>query len=318
WMEKYGDVDCNGFLEYIPHESGLINQGWKDSFDSIFHRNGTMAKGPIALCEVQGYQYAALREAALMAKVLGRNGESEHLSRRADILKKGFNETFWDADLGTYVLALDGKKNPCRVVSSNAGHALLTGIADNDKAAIVAETLTSDAMFSGWGIRTIGSDELLYNPMSYHNGSVWPHDNALIAAGLAAYGLREQFRKVFSGIFDASLFMEFQRLPELFCGFHRRKGASPTLFPTACVPQTWAAGAIPLLLQASLGLRFEADRNTVIFHQPMLPEFLSHVSLKNLVVSGKKRLDLTFHRYGDDVTIEIHKKDTDVQVLVMK
>ena len=195
---------------------------------------------------------------------------------------------------------------------------LFTGIAGPDNAMRVAETLTSEAMFSGWGIRTVSKREPLYNPMSYHNGSVWPHDNAIIAWGLSCCGLKEHFLKVFSGIFNASLFMEFQRLPELFCGFRRRKGASPTLYPVACTPQTWASGSLLLMLQASLGLDFESSRERVIFRQPVLPEFLDRVVLKNLTVTGKKSVDLFIRRYGEDVTVEVLKKPEGVSVLVIK
>ncbi len=318
WMERHGDVDGDGFLEYVPHENGLRNQGWKDSHDSVFHRDGSLAEGPIALCEVQGYQYAAKKEAAMLSAVMGRDALARRLLQEARELKERFNIVFWDEELGTYVLALDGAKRPCRVVSSNAGQVLFTGIADPGKAVKVAETLTSDAAFSGWGIRTIGAGEALYNPMSYHNGSVWPHDNALIAYGFSSYGLRDQFIKVFSGIFDASLFMEFQRLPELFCGFKRRHGAPPTLYPVACVPQTWAAGSLLLMLQSSLRLGFEADRGRIIFRQPVLPEFLQQVFIKNLTVTGKKSVDLLIRRYGDDVTIEVQRKPEDVSVLIIK
>ncbi len=318
WMEKYGDVDGDGFLEYVPHKRGLRNQGWKDSHDSIFHRDGSLAEGPIALCEVQGYQYAAKREAALLAGVVGKADLAQKLEREAEELRERFNAAFWDDELGAYVLALDGAKRPCRVLSSNAGQVLFTGIADPAKASRVAETLTSDGMFSGWGIRTIGSREALYNPMSYHNGSVWPHDNAMIAHGMSSYGLREHFIKVFTGIFDASLFMEFQRLPELFCGFRRRSGAPPTLYPVACVPQTWAAGSLLLMLQASLRLAFEADKGRIIFRQPVLPGFLKQVVLKNLTVRGKKGVDLLIRRYGEDVTIEVLRKPEDVSVLIIK
>ncbi|HDH11237.1 MAG TPA: amylo-alpha-1,6-glucosidase [Nitrospirae bacterium] len=318
WMKDYGDVDGDGFLEYVPDIRGLRNQGWKDSHDSVFHNDGSLAEGPIALCEVQCYQYAAKKEAAILAKVMGKEGLSQKLLKEAEELKEKFNNIFWDEEMGTYVLALDGLKKPCRVVSSNAGQVLFTGIAEPDKALKVAETLTSEAVFSGWGIRTVSEHEALYNPMSYHNGSVWPHDNALIAYGFSSCGLKEHFLKVFSGIFDASLFMEFQRLPELFCGFQRRKGASPTLYPVACMPQTWASGSLLLMLQASLGLDFESDRERVIFRQPVLPEFLNRVVLKNLSVTGKKSVDLFIRRYGEDVTVEVLKKPEGVSVMVIK
>ncbi|NOZ69650.1 MAG: amylo-alpha-1,6-glucosidase [Deferribacteres bacterium] len=317
WMKDYGDIDHDGFIEYVPDAKGLRNQGWKDSHDSVFHRDGSLAEGPIALCEVQGYQYAAKKEAAMLAALTGREKLSQRLLEEAGELKEKFNRTFWDEEMGTYVLALDGEKKPCRVVASNAGHVLFTGIADPDKAVRVAETLTSEAVFSGWGIRTLSSREVLYNPMSYHNGSVWPHDNAIIADGLASIGLRRHFRKVFSAIFDASVFMEFQRLPELFCGFTRRRGAPPTLYPVACVPQAWASGSLLLMLKASLGLDFESGSERVIFRQPTLPEFLDHLTIKNLSVTGTT-VDLVIRRYGEDVTVEVLKKSAGVSVMVIK
>lgn len=220
--------------------------------------------------------------------------------------------------LGSYILALDGNKRPCRVITSNSGHALFAGIADSGKANKLAKTLTSVQVFSGWGIRTVSASEKSYNPMSYHNGSVWPHDNALIAFGLASYGLKEHFLKVFSGIFDVSLFMEFHRLPELFCGFHRRKGVPPTLYPVACSLQTWSAGSLLFMLQASLGISFEAREGKVIFQQPILPEFLNHVHLKNLTITPNSSVDLLIRRYGDDVTIEVLRKSGDINILIIK
>lgn len=318
WMDEYGDVDGDGFLEYVPDVKGLRNQGWKDSQDSVFYKNGNLAEGAIALSEVQGYLYAAKKEASSLARLLGKNELSQKLFREAEQVKRRFNEVFWNEGLGAYVLALDSSKRPCEVVTSNAGHALFTGIADPDKAVKVANTLTSEAAFSGWGIRTVAAKEARYNPMSYHNGSVWPHDNALIAYGMASYGLKEQFEKVFTGIFEASLFMEFQRLPELFCGFHRREGVAPTLYPVACSPQTWASGALIYMLQASLGMHFEAKKSIVVFKESTLPEFLNYVYLNNLMITPKKSVDLLITRYGNDVTIEALRKPQDVNILIIK
>ncbi|MBI1912240.1 MAG: amylo-alpha-1,6-glucosidase [Deltaproteobacteria bacterium] len=318
WMDKYGDVDGDGFLEYMPDEKGLKNQGWKDSRDSVFHADGTLAEGPIALCEVQGYYYAAKKEAASLARLLGKDNLSQRLLTEAEELKERFNRVFWDEELESYVLALDGDKRPCRVVSSNAGHALFTGIADPEKAERIGYTLLSDRSFTGWGIRTVSEKEARYNPMSYHNGSVWPHDNAMIAFGLASYGLIEDFEKIFTGIFDASLFMEFHRLPELFCGFHRRKGVAPTHYPVACSPQTWASGSLLLMLQASLGLFFEAEKKIVIFKKPKLPEFLNYIRIKDLPVDSKKKFDIEISRYGNDITIDTIGKPGDVSILIIK
>ncbi len=318
WIENYGDIDKDGFLEYLPDEKGLRNQGWKDSQDSVFYEDGTLAKGPIALCEVQAYVYAAKKEASKLARMMGDINLSQRLLNEANILRDRFNTIFWDDKIDCYVLALDGNKRPCRVVTSNAGHALFAGIADSQKAIRLAKTLTSEKVFSGWGIRTVSADEKCYNPMSYHNGSVWPHDNALIAYGLASYGFKRHFLKVFSGIFDVSLFMEFQRLPELFCGFHRRKGVPPTLYPVACSPQTWSAGSLIFMLQASLGLNFEAKEGKIIFDKPVLPEFLNHVQIKNLTFTKGLSVDLLIRRYGDDVTIEVLQKPKDISILIIK
>ncbi len=318
WMEHYGDVDGDGFLEYTPHKDGLVNQGWKDSFDSVFHKDGTFPEGPIALCEVQGYAYAAKRETAEMADALGKKEMARRLWAEAEKIKKDFDRQFWDAELGTYVLALDGKKKPCRVVASNAGHALYTTIALPERAVMVARKLTSDHMFSGWGIRTLSSNEIPYNPMSYHNGSVWPHDNSIAAAGFSRYMLREQFARVFTGIFEASLYMEFQRLPELFCGFHRRRGQPPTLYPVACAPQTWASGALLLMLQTSLGLEFDPKNTRLLMKGPALPEFLEWVRLENLSVAPGKTVDLNIRRHGESVSVEVGKKAPGVSIIVYK
>ena len=318
WMKIYGDADADGFLEYIPHAMGLRNQGWKDSQDSVFHRDGRLAEGPIALCEVQAYLYAAKKEAAGLSRLLGKDELAASLRTEAEELKKKFNEVFWDEDLGTYVLALDGNKKPCRVVSSNAGHALFSGIADPEKALRVAESLLSEDVFSGWGIRTIGAKERRYNPMSYHNGSVWPHDNAMTAYGLAAYGFTGHFNRVFGGIFDAALRSDLQRLPELFCGFHRRNGVAPTQYPIACSPQTWASGSLIFMLQASLGIYFEADKKMVIFKRPELPNFLTSVYLRNLQAGPRRSVDLLISRYGEDVTVEALRKPEDVHLLIIK
>ncbi|HYH55290.1 MAG TPA: glycogen debranching N-terminal domain-containing protein, partial [Anseongella sp.] len=207
WIDEYGDIDGDGFVEYQRKtESGLANQGWKDSYDSISHRDGELAAYPVALCEVQGYVYDARKQAAYIARILGEELLAEKLETAAEELKRKFNEQFWDEELGAYVLALDAMKTPCRVLASNAGHCLFSGIADREKAVRTGQSLMSREMFTGWGIRTLSSGEVRYNPMSYHNGSVWPHDTALIAAGMARYGLMKEAVRLTQGLFDASLF----------------------------------------------------------------------------------------------------------------
>lgn len=318
WIDHYGDVDGDGFVEYARRaHQGLVHQGWKDSQDAIFHADGALAEGPIALCEVQAYTYAARFAAARLARALGHEPRAKALSERAQALRQRFEATFWCAELSTYALALDGGKKLCRVRTSNAGHCLFAGIASEDRARAVAETLLDNVSFSGWGVRTVAGDEVRYNPMSYHNGSIWPHDNALIAAGFARYGLRDAVNKVVTGLFDASLFFDLHRLPELFCGFRRRAGETPTLYPVACSPQAWASGAALLALQACLGLDVRGVERTVVFSNPMLPEFLPSVRISNLRV-GEGSLDLMLTRHGEDVAINVLRREGPLRIVVLK
>ena len=237
WIDKYGDCDGDGFVEYSRRsKDGLVQQGWKDSNDSVFHADGRLADGPIALCEVQGYAYAAKRGAAYLALVQGDRERSSVLEAQAATLRQRFDETFWCDEISTYALALDGEKQQCKVRTSNPGHCLYTGIASADHAYRVAHSLISKELFSGWGIRTVASGEARYNPISYHNGSVWPHDNALIAAGLARYGFKDMAGEILSGLLAVSTFVDLNRLPELFCGVDRRSREGPTLYPVACAP----------------------------------------------------------------------------------
>jgi glycogen debranching enzyme len=318
WIDEYGDSDRDGFVEYLRHSSnGLIHQGWKDSKDSVFHADGALAEGPLALCEVQGYVYAAKQCAGDLADLLEKTKTAADLWREADALEEQFERTYWCEELSAYALALDGKKHPCRVRSSNSGHCLFAGIASPEHARAAAETLAGADSFSGWGIRTIAASEVRYNPMSYHNGSVWPHDNALIAYGLARYGFKDMALKVLTGLFDASLFLELRRMPELFCGFSRRPGEGPTLYPVACAPQSWSAAAVFYLLQACLGISIKAPVNQIQISHPVLPEFLREVRIKSLKV-GQSSVDLVFQRHEDDVGINILKKEGDVKILLVK
>lgn len=318
WITQYGDVDDDGFIEYGRRaEDGLIQQGWKDSNDSVFHADGSDAPGPIALCEVQGYVYAAFRAAAELSDALGDAGDGRELNARADELRDQFDQAFWCDDLDSYALALDGNKRPCRVRTSNAGHCLYTGIALPERAPRVADELLSESMFTGWGIRTLATTEARYNPMAYHNGSVWPHDNALVAAGLARYGFGEHVSRVLAGLFDASLHVELHRLPELFCGFPRRAGEGLTLYPVACSPQSWAAGACFLLLRATLGLELDGKRGRIRFDHANLPAFLEEVRITGLRV-GRQSADLTLHRYADDVGVDVISRTGPVEVISVK
>jgi glycogen debranching enzyme len=312
WIDIYGDRDRDGFVEYgRKSQEGLINQGWKDSQDSIFHADGSLARGPIALVEVQGYVYAAKRAAAAIGRRIGLHDRGLVLDRQAEDLRRQFDSTFWDDELGTYVLALDGEKRPCRVRSSNAGHALFTGIALPERAQKVANALMGSSSFSGWGIRTIATSESRYNPMSYHNGSVWPHDNALIALGFARYGLRRQITQVFKGLFDASTYIDLRRLPELFCGFSRMRTQGPTFYPVALLPQAWAATAPLALLQACIGLTFDPGNRHVIFNRPVLPEFLDEVRLTALSIADAS-IDVQLRRTGTDVAINVLSRKGDI------
>lgn len=318
WVEQYGDLDGDGFVEYKrKNDAGLINQGWKDSFDSVFHEDGTQAEPPIAICEMQAYVYAARIAAARLADLLGHSHIARNLRHAAHLLQEKFEERFWDDELETYVLALDGEKRPCRVPSSNAGHVLFSGIASEERAEKVVRTLMAPASFSGWGIRTIAAGAERYNPMSYHNGSVWPHDNALIAAGFARYGHQEAAAEVLTGMFNASIFVDLHRLPELFCGFPKRPGEGPTLYPVACSPQAWAAGTVFMLLQASLGMTIDACANELRFTRSVMPEYLSTITISNLKV-GTSTLDVRLQRGPNDVGVNVLRNDGDTTVVVVK
>jgi glycogen debranching enzyme len=318
WIDEYGDFDRDGFVEYARRaERGLSNQGWKDSWDSVFHEDGTLAEAPIALCEVQAYVYAARRHGARLARLMGDDALAGTLDLAADRLRERFDQVFWMEDLQCYALALDGAKRPCRVRTSNAGHALLCGIAYPHRAEALARTLTSPAFISGWGVRTVATTEARYNPMAYHNGSVWPHDSSLIAYGFASYGLTHEAIRIAKGLFDASTFVELHRLPELFCGFGRRRAEGPTLYPVACAPQAWAAGACFLVLQSLLGLTIDGPLRRVTFRFPVLPEFLDFVRFDNLRV-GEARVSLLAERYPKDVSVRVLERSADVEIVVVK
>ena len=317
WIDRYGDSDGDGFVEYARRsKDGLVQQGWKDSHDSIFHANGDMAQAPIALCEVQGYVYEAKLAAAALARVMGDAGLAEALAKQAAQLRERFQAAFWCEEIASYAIALDGAKRQCKVASSNAGHALWSGIAAPAHAHQIAHGLMSPQFFSGWGIRTLANDAARYNPMSYHNGSIWPHDNALIAAGMARYGHTEQAMQVFSSTFDATMHFEAHRLPELCCGFPRRAGSAPTLYPVACAPQAWAAAAIFGMLQACLGLELRASGPEVVLHTPRLPACLDWIRISRLGVPGPS-IDLVLQRHERNVGVEVIRKDADVKVMVV-
>ncbi len=317
WLDTHGDRDGDGYVEYERASSrGLVQQGWKDSHDAVFHADGSFARGPIALCEIQGYVYAAKRAAAMLAERLGDRESSATFKRQAIELRAEFNRDFWCEELGTYALALDGDKQPCRVRTSNAGHALATGIVNQEHAGALAQTLMSESSFNGWGVRTVASTESRFNPMSYHNGSLWPHDNAMVASGLARYGHKDHALRILTGLFEASTFIDLNRLPELFCGFPRYAGQGPTLYPVACSPQAWASGAVFQLLYACIGLTFSPAKPQLLFEHPVLPEYLKWVSVRNLQV-GAGSVDLMLTRHAYDVSINVTKKVGDVDVAIL-
>jgi glycogen debranching enzyme len=314
WIDSA--TDASGFVAYFRKtDKGLANQGWKDSFDSVSHADGRLAEGPIALCEVQGYVFAARRAAAAMAAALGDDAQAARQTALAEKLRVAFEAHFWCDDLGMYALALDGESKPCRVRASNAGHLLLAGIASDERAASVACALMHSRFFNGWGIRTLASGEARYNPMSYHNGSVWPHDNALIALGLAATGHRDEAARIMAGLFDAALYIDLKRLPELLCGFARRRAQGPTFYPVACSPQAWAATALHATLAACLGLSFNPVAGEVVFDRPRLPAFLDVVTLHNLAL-GEARISVVLRRSGDEVAMNVLRRTGDIHAVL--
>src|SRR3954469_11090678 len=317
WIDGAGDPDQDGFIEYQrASEQGLANQGWKDSYDAIFHADGRLAEGYIALAEVQGYVFAAKRLAARGAARLGKPEMAARLEAEARRLAELFEEAFWCEDIGTYALALDGSKEPCKVRTSNAGQLLFTGIAREDRARKVATELLQPHFFTGWGIRTVAHGESRYNPMSYHDGSIWPHDNALIALGLARYGLKHSVAQLFKGLFEAATYMDLRRLPELFWGFRREKGRGPTLYPVACAPQAWASATPFTLLEAALGLEFDSQRGEIRLRNPRLPVFLNEVVLRELRL-GPSSVDLRVRRHGDEVSLEVLHTRGHIQVSIV-
>lgn len=319
WIDRYGDRDDDGLVEYErAQDTGLANQGWKDSHDSVFHADGRMAAGPIALVEVQGYVFAARRGAAEIADALGLGQQARELRRRAAALRRVVEKRFWDERLGTYVLALDGRKRPCAVRTSNAGHLLYCGLPSAERARRLVDQFLSPAFFTGWGIRTVAAGEPRYNPMSYHNGSIWPHDNAILAAGFDRYGFRSHAERVFNGLFDAAMHLPQPRLPELFCGFPKRQGRGPTSYAVACAPQAWSSAAVFLLLKSCLGLKIDARRGTVRLERPQLPRFLERLDIQGLTV-GAASVSLRLARHGADTDVTVTARDAGpLRVLISK
>ena len=305
------------YLTYARRSpTGLGNQGWKDSHDAIMHESGELASAPIALVEAQGYKYAALLGAAEMFEATGR-GDGAPLCAQARQLRTAFEADFWQERDRYYALALDGSASPCRVVSSNPAHGLWTGIVDDDRATSVAVRLMAEDMFSGWGLRTLSTTAKLYNPMSYHNGSVWPHDTAIAAAGLKRYGRTEAFLALTTALFDAALEWDGARMPELFCGFPRSPGLGPTRYPVACSPQAWAAGVPFQLLSAMLGLAPDARANRLSLIEPVLPPWLDWVEVRDLRL-GRSTLDFAVSRGSQTAAVELLSRRGDAELIVRR
>jgi glycogen debranching enzyme len=316
WIDKDGDADGDGFVEYLCRSPrGIRNQGWKDSHDSVVHADGRLAEPPIALSEVQAYVYLAKERMGDVYRALGRPEDARRLEDEAEALKRRFNEAFWMDDEKYFAEALDADKRQVRTVTSNPGHALYCGIVDEEKATPLAKRLLSPDMFSGWGVRTMSKAAAAYNPMSYHNGSVWPHDNALIAAGLKRYGFARSTNRVATALFDAAVQADYLRLPELFCGFTRRTPNRPVSYPIACSPQAWAAGSPYLMLQAMLGISARAHQNLLTVNLPHLPTWLNTVEVRNLAV-GDSRISVVFRREGEITSFSLLAREGDVRVVM--
>jgi glycogen debranching enzyme len=317
WIDEYGDIDGDGFVEYKRFSRrGLDNQGWKDSGDSMRFRDGRLGDPPIALVEVQGYVYAGRRGMARLAEMRGEYDLAAQQREKADQLRDSFEAAFWMDDAGIYAMALDGDKKHIDGLASNAGHALWAGIASPERAASTARVLTSAPLWSGWGIRTLSADVVGYNPIGYHLGTIWPHDNAICAAGFARYGLSHETRKVASAMLEASTHFRDSRLPELFCGFDRAESPLPVPYPVACSPQAWSAGAIFQMISAALGLQPSAREGRLDMVAPSLPAWLADLKLHNVRV-GDALVDLVLASTGEDsVSVEVMRRTGELDVVV--
>lgn len=312
WMRNYGDPQGTGLIAYQrAAETGLSNQGWKDSFDSIFHRDGRFPTGPIALLEVQGYAYAAWKAMAELGQVMGDQTAAEW-NAQAEAVRQRVEDRFWLDDEQFYAVAVDGEGMPCRAIASNAGHLLFSGLPSPERARAVTKRLLGAEFRSGWGVRTLATGQARFNPMSYHNGSVWPHDTALAAAGMARYGERRAVSLLLGEIYSAATHFQL-RLPELFCGFERRPGEPPIAYPVACLPQAWAAGSVFLMLQAALGLDVDAVAGVVQVDRPMLPAGIDRLNVTGLQL-GEASVDLTFAQSGPHTVVIPRRNDGGVSI----
>jgi glycogen debranching enzyme len=315
-MDEFGDADSDGYIEYQRRSPrGLENHGWKDSGRAIVHPDGSPVAGPIALAEVQCYVYMAKVRLGELWRVLGEHEEAARLEKEAALLRERFNRDFWMDDERYFALALDGDKQPVRTITSNPAHGLYCGIVDDDKAAAMARRLMQPDMFSGWGIRTMSKGTPAYNPMSHHQGSVWPHDNAIIAAGLKRYGFQEETNRIVTAMVEAASASEYGRLPELFCGFTRRGPGRPVAYPVANSPQAWAAASPFLMLQAMLGMSARAHENLLTVNAPHLPAWLGSVEILGLRV-GSSTISMRFTRQGDVTSFSLLDRQGDVRVVM--
>jgi glycogen debranching enzyme len=302
WIERRMNASPSGFLDYTRGEkSGLVNQAWKDSNDSMFHADGRLPHGPLAVVEVQGYVYAALKSASELASARGEDAMADAWRRRADALRIAIERQFWLPEMNFYAIAIDGDGEPCKVRASNAGHLLFCAVPSAERAAAVSSHLLSDQFSSGWGIRTLAVGQSRYNPMSYHNGSIWPHDTAICAAGISRYGGPTQVVQILSEIFETANHFAL-RLPELYCGFARVPGQGPAPYPVACLPQAWSSGSVFMLLQSTLGVRIDGRRKEVHVERPLLPIGIESLTVRDLPVNDAC-IDLEFHRIGDEVVV---------------
>ncbi|HZP44679.1 MAG TPA: amylo-alpha-1,6-glucosidase [Candidatus Binataceae bacterium] len=318
WVERFGDRDGDGYVEYFCETAhGLVNQGWKDSADAIMHADGTLARSPIALCEVQGYVYAAYEAGAMLARRLNHADRAERMEQRAAALRASFANDFWLDSVGTVALALDSQKRPCGVMASNAGHCLATGLLNHQQAAVVADRLMGEDMFSGWGVRTLSARERRYNPMSYHNGSVWPHDNALLASGLGRYQRRQDAMRILNGLVQAAGQFKTGSLPELFCGFTRDERLGPVPYPVACHPQAWSAASVFMILQAVLGLEVRGFEQKLVIDSPALPDWLDWLRIERLKV-GNGEVSLIIRRMPEGPAIGVLERHRAVSVEVVR
>jgi glycogen debranching enzyme len=317
WIDKYGDLNQDGYIEYESLSgSGLVNQGWKDTGDAVLNADGSLAVPPIALVEVQAYIYMAKTTIADLFERDGDKDRAEQLIQEAEELKERFNQDFWNDELGTYILGFQKDRKPVAVVTSNPGHALWAGIADKEKGEKTAQRLMKADMFSGYGIRTLSDKEFPYNPIGYHLGTVWPHDNGIIAAGFRKYGFNDYAQQIFNGLKEAALGFDDYRLPELFGGFPKDQYQVPVSFPIACHPQSWAAGSIIFMLESYLGLKPEAFDNRLLIEKPMLPDFIDRLTLRKLRV-GQAQVDLKFVRKENEtIEVEVLSVEGELEVII--